>query len=231
MLPVITVGGLQLSTYWIAMALGFVAMVLLMLKRKEHFALNRWQAIAFTAVLMASGLFGCKLLYVLESFPDVVKNGISWGGFSFFGAVFLIPFTMGVFGKALSLTPRQSLDASAPCVALMVGVIRFGCFLNGCCGGRTIEIHNRAFRWPTQAMEGIGDIVILLLLLSREEDQKTEGSLYPMFLIWYGLLRFMIEFLRSTPKDWLCLSHGQWFSVIAVAIGFFSLRRDRYAKS
>ena len=112
----------------------------------------------------------------------------------------------------------------------MIGVMRFGCFLNGCCGGIQAKIFGQRFQWPTQALESIGDFVILLWLLNLEENKETEGKLYPRFLLTYGILRFIIEFLRDTPKDWLYLSHGQWFSLIAVGIALLCRVHDKAAK-
>ena len=37
-------------------------------------------------------------------------------------------------------------------------------------------------------------------------------------MLTYGVLRFFVEFLRDTPKDWVTLSHGQWFSLAAIII-------------
>lgn len=58
-----------------------------------------------------------------------------------------------------------------------------------------------------------------------EEDERNEGQLYPMFMIAYGGLRFVVEFFRDTPKDWLYLGHGQWFGLIAILLGVLWIRR------
>ena len=80
------------------------------------------------------------------------------------------------------------------------------------------EVLGYSFQWPTQAMESIGDTGILLWLLEAERENRNRGQLYPMFLLSYGVLRFLIEFFRDTPKNWLWLSHGQWFSILAMLI-------------
>lgn len=218
MIPLIRLGNIEISTYWMMMALGYLAMLLLMLKRRGRFNLKKWQSVAFTSLLMLSGLFGCKVLYCLESLEEVKAQGLTVsGGFSFYGAVFLIPPLMVCFGMLFHLRPKQTMNAAAPCVALMVGVIRFGCFLNGCCGGKRAALLGLTFHWPTQAIESIGDFVILFWLLSVEKNSE-EAHLYPRFMLAYGVLRFFVEFLRDTPKDWGALSHGQWFSLAAIMI-------------
>ncbi len=209
MLPKLNIFGLSVSTYYLMMFLGFIFMLVLMLIRRSRYSLNVIQAILFTVCVMFSGVLGCKVLYTLEHLGEP----LSIGGFSFFGAVFLVPPLMALFGLLFKLRPRDSVAASAPCVNAMIGTIRVGCFFNGCCGGWTTS---SGFTWPTQALESVGDFVILFWLLNREK--KGDKRLYPFFMLFYAILRFFIEFLRDTPKDWLYLSHGQWFSIASLGI-------------
>lgn len=219
MIPLIRLGNIEISTYRMMMALGYLAMLILMLERRDRFNLKKWQSVAFTSLLMLSGLLGCKALYCLENLDEIREQGLTVsGGFSFYGAVFLIPPLMVCFGLLFHLRAKQTMNAAAPCVALMVGVIRFGCFLNGCCGGKSATLLGCTFHWPTQAIESIGDFLILFWLLSVEKKNSEEAHLYPRFMLAYGALRFFVEFLRDTPKDWVTLSHGQWFSIVAIAV-------------
>ena len=126
---------------------------------------------------------------------------------------------MLLVGKLLGLSSRDSLDNSAICILAMLGTIRLGCFLNGCCGGRVFSIGDFYFTFPTQLMECIVDFAILYLLLKWEKEGVAHGFIYPRFLLFYGSVRFLLEFLRNTPKDWLYFSHAQWFSAAAILIG------------
>ena len=209
MLPELHIFSLTISTYYFMMFVGFVFMLVLMIRRRRRYHLGVICAILFTVCIMLSGVAGCKLLFILENWGEP----ITIGGFSFFGAVFLVPPLIALLGLLFRLRPGQSINASAPCVNAMVGTIRVGCFLNGCCGGWATT---SGFHWPTQAIESVGDFVILFWLLSKEEN--GDRILYFRFMLAYSILRFFIEFLRDTPKDWLALSHGQWFAVAAAII-------------
>lgn len=219
--------GITIQTYWLAMFLGFAAMLWLTVHRRKIYGLSNLSAITFTVLVMVFGLVGCKLLYVVENFSEVLKNGVSAGGFSFFGAVFLIPVMMGLLRKLFSLNWRQCTDACAPCVIVMIAVMRFGCLLNGCCGGWMAQLGSVSFRWPTQAFEGIGDVAILMWVLGIEKRENKPGALYPYFLLSYGVLRFFVEFFRDTAKDWLYMSHGQGFSIVAILIAVTVLKREK----
>lgn len=223
MLPEIRFGGVTLSSYWLMFGVGVVAMLVLMLIRKHRFGLSTGKAVAFTLALTVCGVASVKLLFIIENLRDVLEYGLTAGGMSFFGAVFLVPVLMYPVGRLLSLRFGQTADACALCVLAMIGCMRVGCFLVGCCGGTETTICSLTFQWPTQAVESIGDFAILATLYDYEVRNAYAGRLYPWFMIDYSVMRFVIEFFRATPKDWLGMSHGQWFAVFALMIGWIWL--------
>lgn len=205
--------------YYFFLGMGALAMLVLMLVRRRAYSLSGIQACVYTLLLLITGIAGAKLLFFFESGME------SFSGMSFFGAVYLVLLAMPLIGLIFGMKPTASLDACAPCVAAIVGFQRFGCFCAGCCGG--IPIGNTTTLWPTQLMEGFGDMLILCLLLYSEKKDAMRGKSYPVFLISYGIMRFAIEFVRDTTKDWLGLSHGQWFSIVGIGIALVMLGGDR----
>lgn len=199
--------------YYLCMFLGALSMTVLLVRRRNLFRFRVWQSILFSILLLLCGITGAKLLYILEN------PGTGASGMSFYGSVFLILLVMPVVGKFFSLDWGESLDACAPCVASILGFTRFGCYLSGCCGGTLATIGSFSFRWPTQGIESIADFLLVFYLMDRENSEKTPGKLYAILLTGYASLRFVIEFMRATDKDWFGLSHGQWFSIVAMLIG------------
>ena len=198
--------------YYFFLALGAVSMLILMLWRRHEYALSIMQAFVYTLLLLIIGIAGAKLLYFFECGMK------SFAGMSFFGSVYLVLLLMPVIGLLFRLRPSESLDACAPCVASIIGFMRFGCWCAGCCGGISTTIGNTSFAWPTQFIEGAGDMGILLLLLGLEQRGMQKGKLYFFFLIPYGILRSLVEIVRDTPKDWCGFSHGQWFSILGIIL-------------
>lgn len=194
----------------------------LMAARRRRFAIGVPQSIALTVVLALCGVAGAKLLYAFE-------NGFRWDGVSFYGAVWLVLVLMPLVGLIFGLRPSATLDLCAPCVTAMVTCLRFNCLLAGCCGGWLAKVGGVSFRWPTQMIESLGDLLILFFLLVQEQKGQQKGRLYPLFLCLYGTMRFFIEFLRDTPKE-LLLSNGQWFSLVSLAVGgiwLYGKRREK----
>ena len=207
-----------MSAYSIMLCVGVVAMCVITVMRRKKYGMSAWKAILFSLTLTVIGVLGCKLLYIAENFDDFQANGLTFGGFSFFGAVFLIPICFWFLGKPFGLRSWQAVDCCAPGVAIMISLMRIGCFIDGCCGAYPIEMFDRQIVLPVQLFEAAFDFTLLMVLWYLEDTKKAQGYLYPTFMIAYGVMRFGIEFLRDTPKDWLYLSHGQWFSMIAVVI-------------
>ncbi len=198
--------------------LGAIGMFTCMVYRRKMYSLSLLQCALLALLLTLVGVAGAKLMFAAEN------RFQSWDGVSFFGSVYLIPILMPLIGFLFRKKPGQVMDICAPCVAFMIACLRINCFISGCCGGWTICISSICFSWPTQMMDSIGDLAIMCWMLKREERKGSDGKLYPYFLVAYGALRFFIEFLRDTPKDWLTLSHGQCFSLVAAFIGLLWLR-------
>ncbi len=206
-------------------------MLVLTIMRRKKYGFNIFSAVLFTLVLLILGIGGAKLLYILEHPGEPISKNP--GGVSFFGSVYLIPLLMPLFGFIFKLRPKSSHDASAPCVAAMIGCIRVGCFLNGCCGGWTTPW---GFTWPTQTVESICDFMLMFFLLQIEKKEKYKGWLYPLFLSIYSSYRFVIEFFRNTAKNSIGLSNGHIFALIGILTGglwmlFLYLKIKKTAKS
>ncbi len=216
MLPYIRIGGVRLPVYWMMFLVGAVGILVLTLRRRERYGLGVFDCVLFTILTVFLGLTGAKLLFIFENWKSTLENGITLAGVSFFGSVYLIPLLMAPLGYLFRLKPKRSLDAVAPAVAVMIGFIRAGCFFNGCCGGWTTK---GGIAWPTQAMESICDFMLLFFLLKMEKKSRFEGWLYPTLMTAYSCYRFLIEFLRRTPRGALGLSNGHWFALAGMLIG------------
>lgn len=200
-----------LSPLGLMLLIGTCGMFVCAYLRREQFRLSLPLCIGFSLLLTVCGVVGAMVLYFLECG--------SFGGVSFYGSVILIPLLMPLIGLLFRLKPGQTMDLCGPCVALMIGCLRINCFISGCCGGWMACVGDFCFTWPTQMIDSIADFAIMLWLLRTEAKQPHSGKLYPMFMVSYSVMRFFLEFLRDTPKDWLNLSHGQWFALAAITIG------------
>jgi phosphatidylglycerol:prolipoprotein diacylglycerol transferase len=82
---------------------------------------------------------------------------------------------------------------------------------------------------PTQPVSAVANFLIAGVLYLLYRKRKAPGEIFGFYLIFYGIFRFLIEFLRATPKELFGLfSNNQVISIIMVAVGTFivlNLRR------
>jgi len=102
--------------------------------------------------------------------------------------------------------------ASLP-AAVLVGLGRLGCFLNGCCYGERSSVPwgvhfpfdpGGILRHPTQLYESAGGVLLLSLLAWIESRLGSHGKgrppvavLWPLFLAGYGLIRLVVDPFRG----------------------------------
>lgn len=178
----------------------------------------------FTGSVIIISLIGAKLLYYFENPTVFGQNGIRLDGVSFFGSVFLAPIGIGAVCKITGNSLKERLDFLSPSLMFMLAILRIGCFVSGCCGGIGVTLGGFHFsKFPTQLTEAFFDCMIMVGLLLYERFWDKEGRLYPFIMVYYGCLRFILEFVRDTPKDWFFMSHGQWFSLISISVGGYFL--------
>jgi phosphatidylglycerol:prolipoprotein diacylglycerol transferase len=119
-------------------------------------------------------------------------------------------------------------DTFALPLALALAVGRFGCFFNGCCYGTETALPWGVFfrmpdgQWvrchPTQLYEVLFHFTMALVLLVLMARDAFPGQRLKIYLIAYGVYRFLTEFIRPEP-DWLWgLTFYQWAALV-LAVG------------
>jgi phosphatidylglycerol:prolipoprotein diacylglycerol transferase len=110
-------------------------------------------------------------------------------------------------------------DTFALPLALALAVGRWGCFFNGCCYGTPTDlpwgvdfaVDGRLERChPAQIYESLFHLAMagLILLIMRLDLLRCQRL--KVYLIAYGLFRFVTEFIRPEPPVWLGLTFYQW---------------------
>jgi phosphatidylglycerol---prolipoprotein diacylglyceryl transferase len=119
-------------------------------------------------------------------------------------------------------------------LGIMLG--RVGCILQGCCLGEactpswfTMNDATGAARWPAALVELIFNALMLGVVLLLRWRKILRGQHFHIYLMAYGIFRFLHEFLRDTPKILGPIS-GYQIAALAVAllgaIGFLLRRRE-----
>jgi phosphatidylglycerol:prolipoprotein diacylglycerol transferase len=134
------------------------------------------------------------------------------------------------------------LDSMAPSFFLGLGITRIGCFFNGCCYGLHTDswcgvqfpFHDHAV-WPTQLFSSVAGFIMLALILLIERKRVFYGFTFWLAVMFYGVWRFIIDFIRYYEDSMIIFSIGnvnitrnQFLSVCLFIIGliwFIYLKR------
>lgn len=226
MLPYIYPFGVQMPMYQIMMLVGFIGMIVSLIVRRNEMKFSLPKAAFAATLLLISGMIGAKVMYIILNWDYVQANGVEFGGFAFFGTVLSLPVFLYFIAKGLKETPGKYIDYCAPAVPVMLVFYRVGCFCAGCCGGITSTIAGFSFVWPTQLMECALQLLFLGFITNYET--KIEGEKYPLYMIYYGFIRFFLEFVRATEKGFFMgLGIDQVHSLLSLVIGLVALYRLR----
>jgi len=225
--------------------LGFAATYLLISKQKRSERLGLkggvlQDLILYLAIgLIAGARLGYILFYQFESLTDYVQHPLEifaiWhGGMSFHGGLIGALLAGILFCRRRRLPYWEVADAVAVTTPIGLGLGRIGNFINGELFGRPSEVPWAMVfpsggpmpRHPSQLYEAALEGLVLFLILwkLRNRDLKP-GALVSVFLVGYGVFRFIVEFFREPDPQigllWDFFSMGQVLCLAMILTGLF----------
>ncbi|MFB9886380.1 prolipoprotein diacylglyceryl transferase [Balneatrix alpica] len=244
-------GPLKIHWYGLMYLLGFAAAWWLGRRRMGRFGMNGEQLsdLIFACALgvVVGGRVGYVLFYHLDRFfQDPLWLFAVWeGGMSFHGGLLGVLLALVWQARKLNLRFLQLGDFIAPLVPIGLGAGRIGNFIGGELWGRPTDgpwamvfPHVDLLpRHPSQlyqfALEGLALFVVLWLYSSKP---RATGAVSGLFLIGYGLARFVVEFARQPDAhlgfiafEWLTM--GQLLSLPMIIAGLWLMALSRKSES
>lgn len=232
----IKIGPVTFHMYGIMIAIGFIAALIMCIKRGKKQGLNEDIIYGILYCAIIGGFLGCRLLYYIVEIPNIIKDpSILWdfkNGFVVYGGII-----GGIIASFIYIRHKKEdflkyFDLVMPAVALAQGFGRIGCFFAGCCYGAETDSRfhivfknsqfapNNVQLVPTQVISSIGDFAIAALLVWYSHKTKVKGRVAAGYLVLYGIGRFLVEFLRDDYRGSIGIfSTSQIISVIVVIAG------------
>lgn len=164
------------------------------------------------------------------------------GGMSFHGGFLGVLVAMAWWGRKHGKSFFTVTDFIAPLVPLGLAAGRIGNFINGELWGRVADASlpwamifpqvDSQPRHPSQLYQaGLEGLCLFVLLWLYSARPRPTGAVSGVFLIGYGVFRFIAEYFREPDAGIFghsyAISMGQWLSLPMVAIGVFILLRAR----
>ena len=234
-----TIFGITVYSYGLLVAIGFFAGMTYITKYSDNIPVKKDQMYDFLFYLIVVSIIGARLLYVLVNMDSFIQHPLDvikvWqGGLVFYGGFIAAVLYALLYCKYKKINIKRLADVFAPALALGHSFGRIGCLLSGCCYGKEthcfISVNNR---YPTQIFEAAGNLIIFFILHKLYKKSYKDGYVFLLYLIFYSVLRFSIEFFRGDDRGsfFLGLSPAQNISIVILLVAMILLIGSKRGKN
>ncbi len=198
--------------------------------------------------VIIGGRIGYVLFYNFKYYSEnIIEIFKIWhGGMSFHGGLLGVIFVTIWFAKKNNHNPFNYLDIVSLVAPIGIFFGRISNFINSELYGKVTDLPwavnfikvDNLYRHPSQLYEATFEGVILFIILVYFRNRgylNFPGTLSGIFLTFYSLFRFVIEFFR-VPDEQLGyimfnLSMGQMISVIFLIYGIYLITKKHEIKT
>lgn len=165
---------------------------------------------------------------------------------SFHGGLLGVLIAVKLFANKINRSFVDVMDFTAPLVPLGLGFGRLGNFIGGELWGRVTDVPwgmvfpkdlDELVRHPSQLYQAFFEgLVLFLILFWFSRKPRPRYAVSAMFLVFYGVFRFGVEFVRQPDAHigymfgWM--TRGQLLSlpmvIIGIAIVYFAYKNPVY---
>lgn len=240
------VGPIKIQSFGVMIAIGIILAFTVAMLRASESDINKDALFDIGMLCVIGGMLGAKLLYIIIEFNNLSIT--NWWqsigeGFVLYGGIIGGAICAFLYCKNKKLSLLKYSDFILPSVAIAQGFGRIGCFLAGCCYGTptTSKIGlifpsnsmapSGLILFPTQIFSGAGDFLLAFFLIKYAKRAGVEGMVTGLYLILYGIGRFIIEIFRGDPRGNIgILSTSQFLSLISVTAGLILISMQQHKK-
>ncbi|MEX2166613.1 MAG: prolipoprotein diacylglyceryl transferase [Methyloceanibacter sp.] len=198
-----------------------------------------------TLGIVVGGRLGFVLFYEPSYFwQHPAEIPVVWnGGMSFHGGLLGVVLAVYFFSRVKGINPLSLGDVAAAATPFGLFFGRIANFINGELVGRESGVpwamvfpgEGDAPRHPSQLyeafLEGIVLFIILRIATYRYLALTRPGTVFGLFLVFYGIFRSVVEFAREPhpghPMDIGLFTPGVIYSVPMILIGLWLIWRAR----
>ncbi|MBU0613523.1 prolipoprotein diacylglyceryl transferase [Patescibacteria group bacterium] len=250
------IGPITLQAWGTMLALAFAVGIYLSSRelKKRGGEPDRIIDVSFWVILFA--VIGARFFYVLGNLDLFRENWIGvlkfWeGGAALIGGIAgaLVVFLIYIRKKKIPFWELAEPIVFVLPLSIFIG--RIGCFLIHDHMGKItnvpwgMEYIDGMVRHETTLYNGLSALLLfcLFLVVKRFNWSQTKGFFTTVFLLWYGVSRFITDFFRaddlptSDPR-WFGFTPTQYVSVVMIGISLYlykhnktiNLKRNKYEK-
>lgn len=225
----INIGNINIYWYAILIVSAFIIGVLFCKKDNGKYNIKFEDILELMIILIPISIIGARIFYVVFKldyyiqYPENILN-IRDGGLAIYGGIIGAIITIIIYCKKKKINILDMTDYLVPYLALGQAIGRWGNFFNAEAhgvettsifrmgiveNGKYIEVH------PTFLYESICNLIIFLILYLLRNKRKYKGQITYLYLALYGIVRALIEGLRT---DSLMLGSFRISQVLSIVL-------------
>lgn len=173
----------------------------------------RWPSVLLLSVLhTVLGVLSVKVFALFETG--------NFSNMSLFGGVFFMPLFYWGVAKLAKQKVADVFDVFTICLVFTLMCARLNCIISGCCLGAHIPIEGLThLRFPTRELELLFYVLLLSRLWRKVLSGSARGMIYPIYMISYGIFRFVTETLRFSDRTDSILHISHLWALLSLGIG------------
>ena len=232
-------GEIAIPSFWAMAFLAFFVALLVIRRDMHERGMPERQAYDMVLWAYVGGWVGARLFVIPTGWQYFVEAPVAFllsgSGWVWYGGVIGGAIAVLVWARQVGIPGLVIADVAAPALAIGLAIGRLGCQLagDGDYGVPTdlpwgmsypdgvVPTTDRVH--PTPIYELICYVAIFVVLWRQRHRGLPNGALIAQYLIYSGVARFAVEFLRRNPGWLVGLTTAQWMSIGSVAIGAWLL--------
>lgn len=244
----IDLGFIQIYWYSITMLLGVTLGGIITFFELKRLKMNTEYFFNMIFYVIIFGFIGARIYYVLFNLDYYLSNpseiiAIWNGGLAIHGAILGGTLTIILYNLIYKKNKQEVIKYLDICsLGIIIGQIigRWGNFFNGeAHGGVTTRsflenLHipnfiiegmtiNGVVYHPTFLYESVLNLVgLIVLLIVRKNKKLKNGMMLSIYLMWYSIVRFFIESMRTDSLMLFNLKMAQVISIVLFIVGIIS---------
>lgn len=149
------------------------------------------------------------------------------GNMSLYGGVFFMPIVYLLYALIRKVSIGRAFDIFTISIVSTLFFARINCIISGCCRG--ILIGDTGIRVPTRELELLFYALFVIFTITKIYKKESNGYMYPIYMLSYGVFRFIVEFLREADGE--SIFHiGHIWSIISIVIGLGFILGMKYLR-
>lgn len=243
---ILDLGFIQIKWYSFFILLAMLTASFLIYKEAKKKHINEEILINLIFYGIIIGIIGARLYYVIFNFNYYINNLLEifmiWkGGLAIHGGIIAALIFLIIYCKKNKINIMLLLDIIVIGLIIAQAIGRWGNFFNQEAFGRITSFENLQklklpnfiidgmfingyYREPTFLLESLfSSVGFIILIILRKIKKLKVGQLSSFYLIWYGIIRFIIESLRSDSLMLFNFKVAQLVSLLFIFAGIFIL--------